>query len=62
MSLDPTEPVDKLRGGWPIVKTHPTRSLEDGDRVGSLEVIASPGHTPAIPPVMPPSSTCVTAA
>jgi len=46
MSLDPTEPVDKLRGGWPIVKTHPTRTLEDSDRVGSLEVIASSGHTP----------------
>jgi glyoxylase-like metal-dependent hydrolase (beta-lactamase superfamily II) len=46
MSLDPTEPVDKLRGGWPTVKTLPTRTLQDGDRVGSLEVITSPGHTP----------------
>ena len=46
MSLDPTEPVDKLRGGWPTVKTRPSRTLEEGDRVGSLEVVASPGHTP----------------
>ena len=46
MSLDPNEPVDKLRGGWPAVKTRPTRTLEDGDRVGSLEVVTSPGHTP----------------
>lgn len=46
MTLDPTEPQDKLRGGWPTIKTCPTRTLVDGDRVGSLEVIASPGHTP----------------
>ncbi len=46
MTLDPTEPVDKLRGGFPMVKTRPTRTLVDGDRVGSLQVIASPGHTP----------------
>lgn len=46
MRLDPTERVDKLRGGWPTVTTRPTRTLADGDRVGSLQVIASPGHTP----------------
>ena len=46
MSLDADEPADKLRGGWPTVTTRPTRTLEDGDRVGSLDVIASPGHTP----------------
>lgn len=46
MSLDPTEPVDKLRGGWPATNVRPTRTLAEGDRVGSLEVIASPGHTP----------------
>jgi glyoxylase-like metal-dependent hydrolase (beta-lactamase superfamily II) len=27
-------------------KTPPTRLLHEGDRVGSLEVIATPGHTP----------------
>ena len=36
----------KLRGGYPEVKTRPTRELAAGDRVGSLEVIAAPGHTP----------------
>lgn len=46
MSLDPDEPQDKLRGGWVIRKTPPTRLLHEGDRVGSLEVIATPGHTP----------------
>jgi glyoxylase-like metal-dependent hydrolase (beta-lactamase superfamily II) len=46
MSLDADEPRDKLRGGWVIRKTPPTRLLHEGDRVGSLEVIATPGHTP----------------
>jgi glyoxylase-like metal-dependent hydrolase (beta-lactamase superfamily II) len=46
MSLDPGEPVDKLRGGYPGAKTRPTRTLQPGDTVGSLEVVASPGHTP----------------
>jgi glyoxylase-like metal-dependent hydrolase (beta-lactamase superfamily II) len=46
MSLDPGEPDDKLRGGYPGARTKPTRTLEPGDMVGSLEVVASPGHTP----------------
>jgi glyoxylase-like metal-dependent hydrolase (beta-lactamase superfamily II) len=46
MSLDPGEPASKLRGGFPGAKTRPTRTLQPGDSVGSLEVIASPGHTP----------------
>jgi glyoxylase-like metal-dependent hydrolase (beta-lactamase superfamily II) len=46
MSLDPDEPKDKLRGGYPGAKTKPDRTVEPGDRVGSLEVIASPGHSP----------------
>ncbi len=46
LRLDPTEPVDKLRGGWPTITTRPTRTLNDGDRVMSLEVVTSPGHTP----------------
>jgi glyoxylase-like metal-dependent hydrolase (beta-lactamase superfamily II) len=45
-SLDPDEPQAKLRGGYQTVATRPTRTLEAGDRVGSLEVIAAPGHTP----------------
>jgi glyoxylase-like metal-dependent hydrolase (beta-lactamase superfamily II) len=46
MSLDPGEPRSKLRGGYPGAKTRPTRTPQPGDTVGSLEVIASPGHTP----------------
>ena len=46
MSLDPDEPQAKLRGSYQLCETKPTRLLEPGDRVGSLEVIASPGHTP----------------
>jgi glyoxylase-like metal-dependent hydrolase (beta-lactamase superfamily II) len=45
-SLDPDEPQDKLRGGYPVISTVPDRLLQPGDHVGSLEVIASPGHTP----------------
>jgi glyoxylase-like metal-dependent hydrolase (beta-lactamase superfamily II) len=45
MTLDPGEP-GKLRGGYSGAKTKPTRTLQPGDRVGSLEVHASPGHTP----------------
>jgi glyoxylase-like metal-dependent hydrolase (beta-lactamase superfamily II) len=46
MSLDPDEPQDKLRGGYPGARTTPTRTLHAGDRVGSLEVVPAPGHTP----------------
>ena len=44
--LEPNEPPLRLRGGWPNVTTTPTRLLADGDRVGSLRVVAAPGHTP----------------
>ena len=46
MSLDPGEPKDKLRGGYPGTETKPTRTLQDGDRVGPFQAIAAPGHTP----------------
>jgi glyoxylase-like metal-dependent hydrolase (beta-lactamase superfamily II) len=46
MSLDPDEPQDKLRGDYRGAKTRPTRTVEPGERVGSLEVVAAPGHTP----------------
>jgi glyoxylase-like metal-dependent hydrolase (beta-lactamase superfamily II) len=43
----PGEPGDaKYRGSYPGTKTRPTRLLSAGDRVGSLEVLAAPGHTP----------------
>jgi glyoxylase-like metal-dependent hydrolase (beta-lactamase superfamily II) len=36
----------KLPGSWPDLETTPDRRLEPGERVGSLEVVAAPGHTP----------------
>jgi glyoxylase-like metal-dependent hydrolase (beta-lactamase superfamily II) len=36
----------KLPGSWPEVKTSPDVRLSAGDRVGSLEVVPTPGHTP----------------
>ena len=36
----------KLPGSWPKLETVPDVRLTDGNRVGSLEVIANPGHTP----------------
>jgi glyoxylase-like metal-dependent hydrolase (beta-lactamase superfamily II) len=46
MSLDPGEPDRKLSGSYPGAETAPTRTVGHGDRVGSLEVVATPGHTP----------------
>jgi glyoxylase-like metal-dependent hydrolase (beta-lactamase superfamily II) len=46
MTLDPGEPDDKLRGSYPGTVTRPGRTLEAGERVGSLEVVPAPGHTP----------------
>jgi glyoxylase-like metal-dependent hydrolase (beta-lactamase superfamily II) len=46
LSLDPAERQGKLKGNWKTCSTRPTRTLAPGDRVGSLEVVASPGHTP----------------
>jgi glyoxylase-like metal-dependent hydrolase (beta-lactamase superfamily II) len=36
----------KLTGSWPKLETVPDVRLQPGDRVGSLEALASPGHTP----------------
>jgi glyoxylase-like metal-dependent hydrolase (beta-lactamase superfamily II) len=36
----------KLPGSWPKLATRPDTLLREGNRVGSLEVIAAPGHTP----------------
>jgi glyoxylase-like metal-dependent hydrolase (beta-lactamase superfamily II) len=45
-TLDAGEPQSKLRGGYPKIATRPGRKLQPGDRVGSLEVVGAPGHTP----------------
>jgi glyoxylase-like metal-dependent hydrolase (beta-lactamase superfamily II) len=39
-------PERKLPGSWPDLATKPDVRLAAGDRVGSLEVVASPGHSP----------------
>jgi glyoxylase-like metal-dependent hydrolase (beta-lactamase superfamily II) len=36
----------KLPGSWPKLRTRPDVLLAGGDRVGSLEVVPSPGHSP----------------
>ena len=46
LTLDPGEEKGKLRGGYSGAKTKPTRTVEPGERIGSLEVVAAPGHTP----------------
>lgn len=46
-TLLPTELNSPIRGGVPKrIQTQPDVLLSEGDRIGSLEVIASPGHTP----------------
>jgi glyoxylase-like metal-dependent hydrolase (beta-lactamase superfamily II) len=40
------EPEGALRGGFTGTTTRPTRLVRDGDAIGSLRVIATPGHTP----------------
>jgi glyoxylase-like metal-dependent hydrolase (beta-lactamase superfamily II) len=36
----------KPSGSWPKLETTPDTRLQGGERIGSLEVIPSPGHTP----------------
>lgn len=46
-ALLPGEPQTPVRGSVPKgIRTRPDRLLEDGDRIGSLIAVASPGHTP----------------
>jgi glyoxylase-like metal-dependent hydrolase (beta-lactamase superfamily II) len=45
-TADPGEPEGSWRGSYPGAKTRPTRTIAAGERVGSLEVHAAPGHTP----------------
>jgi glyoxylase-like metal-dependent hydrolase (beta-lactamase superfamily II) len=46
MSLDQGEPQDKLRGAYVTITSKPDQLVNDGDSIGSLQVIAAPGHTP----------------
>ncbi len=45
-TMDPGEAQSKLRGQYPGAKTGPNRVVNAGDRIGSLEVLPTPGHTP----------------
>jgi glyoxylase-like metal-dependent hydrolase (beta-lactamase superfamily II) len=45
LSLDEGE-SGKVLFGFPGAKSQPTRLLKDGDRLGSLQAVFSPGHTP----------------
>jgi glyoxylase-like metal-dependent hydrolase (beta-lactamase superfamily II) len=45
-SLLQGEPQTEVKGYFVKVDWKPDRLLKPGDRVGSLEVVASPGHTP----------------
>lgn len=46
-TLLPTESHHPIRGGVPKgIQTKPDVLLVEGDRIGSLEVVSSPGHTP----------------
>ncbi|MCM3573552.1 MBL fold metallo-hydrolase [Mesobacillus subterraneus] len=46
-SLDSTEPQTPIRGGVPKnIKTKPDMLLNEGDEIGSLLAISTPGHTP----------------
>lgn len=41
------EPQSPIKGGvTKNIKTKPDRLLKEGDRIGSLQVVFSPGHTP----------------
>ena len=42
----PSEPQTTVKGSFVTIDWKPDRLLKPGDRVGSLEVVASPGHTP----------------
>jgi glyoxylase-like metal-dependent hydrolase (beta-lactamase superfamily II) len=44
-SLDPGE-CGKTLFGFPGAKSRPTLYLKEGDRIGSLQAVFSPGHTP----------------
>lgn len=46
VTLLPDEPQAKISGGFVTRSTQATRLIGPDDRVGSLRVIASPGHSP----------------
>lgn len=45
-SLKPGEPAGEIKGSLPGIATKPARLVKEGDHVGSLLVIETPGHIP----------------
>lgn len=45
-TLRPDEPQTPIKGGLQKVNTRPTRTIAPGDQIGTLRVVAAPGHTP----------------
>jgi glyoxylase-like metal-dependent hydrolase (beta-lactamase superfamily II) len=46
LTMDASEPQTPPKGSLTTSKLKPARLLSEGDRVGPLEVVMSPGHTP----------------
>ncbi|MFD1735051.1 MBL fold metallo-hydrolase [Bacillus salitolerans] len=47
LSLDPSEPQTKIKGGIASkLKTRPDFLIQEGDEIGSLIAVSTPGHTP----------------
>ena len=46
LTLHADEPQAKLRGSFVASSTQATRLVQEGEIVGSLRVVAAPGHTP----------------
>ncbi|WP_348641349.1 MBL fold metallo-hydrolase [Granulicella aggregans] len=46
LSMRPGEAPGKIKGGTPGIKSKPTRLLVEGETVGSLRCIDTPGHIP----------------
>jgi glyoxylase-like metal-dependent hydrolase (beta-lactamase superfamily II) len=45
-ALEPNEPQGKIKGGVPGIKSRPTQLVAEGDFIGSLRAIETPGHIP----------------
>jgi glyoxylase-like metal-dependent hydrolase (beta-lactamase superfamily II) len=45
-ALEPNERVGKIKGGVPGINSRPTQLLAEGDLIGSLRAIETPGHIP----------------
>lgn len=46
LSLTSAQAQRPLKGGFVRCEAKPVRTIADGDRIGSLQVVAAPGHSP----------------